>query len=91
MAILRDIVTHMKTTVEIGDGTLIAAKELARRDGTTLRNLIEEGLRLVLEKHHQESRFRLRNASVNGEGIVASLEGSSWSEIKDLVYEDHGA
>jgi hypothetical protein len=39
------MVTHMKTTVEIPDALAKAAREAASREGTTMRALIEEGLR----------------------------------------------
>jgi hypothetical protein len=34
----------MKTTVEISDSLLREARKLARREGTTLRALVEQGL-----------------------------------------------
>jgi hypothetical protein len=40
------MVTHMKTTVEISDGLLDEARRLAAREATTVRALIEAGLRL---------------------------------------------
>ena len=39
----------MKTTVEIGKDLFARSREVARREGTTLRALIEEGLRAALE------------------------------------------
>jgi hypothetical protein len=44
------MVTHIKTTIDIADGLMVEAKAAARDDGTTLRALVEEGLRLALER-----------------------------------------
>jgi len=85
------MVTHMKTTVEIADPVFEKAKEVAHREGTTLRSLVEEGLRLALERRLRGVPFRLRDASVEGQGLRPELEGSSWEEIRDLAYEGHGA
>ncbi len=85
------MVTHMKTTVEIADPILGAAKQTAHREGTTLRSLVEEGLRLALERRERGERFRLRDGSVGGRGLRPGLEGASWGEIRDLVYEDRGS
>jgi hypothetical protein len=85
------MVAHMKTTLEISDPVLSAAKETAHREGTTLRSLVEEGLRLALDRRQRGERFRLRDASVDGRGIRPELEGASWDEIRDLVYEDRGS
>jgi hypothetical protein len=85
------MVAHMKTTLEIADPVLSAAKETAHREGTTLRSLVEEGLRLALDRRQRGERFRLRDASVGGRGIRPELEGASWDEIRDLAYEDRGS
>jgi Arc/MetJ family transcription regulator len=56
----------MKTTIEVSDALLEAAKRHARERGTTLRALVEEGLRGVLERAASPVNFTLRDASVDG-------------------------
>jgi hypothetical protein len=45
----------MKTTVELPDELLRAAQRTARREGTTVKSLLEEGLRLALASIGQGS------------------------------------
>lgn len=45
-----NMVTHMKTTIEISDGLFAEARRVAAREKTTLRALVEEGLRQSLEQ-----------------------------------------
>jgi len=78
----------MKTTIEIADPLFKAARQAARRDGTTLRALIEQGLRLALDERRQTPPFRLRDASVNGRGLQPGAEGLSWEEMRALAYGD---
>ena len=57
----------MKTTVEIADPLFDEAKRAARAAGVTLRELIETGLRRVLDERKQPTKpFKLRDASVKG-------------------------
>jgi methylthioribose-1-phosphate isomerase len=44
--------TDLKTTIEISDALLEEARRVAARDRTTVRSLIEEGLRIVLDRAH---------------------------------------
>ncbi len=81
----------MKTTVEISDSLLDEARRVAGREGTTLRSLIEQGLRQVLAGRERAGAFRLRDASVGGEGLQAELQDASWDQIRDLIYEGRGA
>lgn len=89
--ISHDMVTHMKTTVEIPDPILDAARATAHREGTTLRNLVVEGLRLALDRRQQDERFRLREASVGGRGLRPELQGAPWEEIRGRAYEGRGS
>lgn len=78
----------MKTTIEIPDPLFKAARLAARRDGTTLRALIEHGLRLALEERRQTPPFRLRDASIDGRGLQPGAEPLSWEELRELAYGD---
>lgn len=84
------MVTHMKTTVEVTDELLDRAKEAAQRDGTTLRSLVEEGLRLVVEKRRRPSSFALRDASVDGEGLAPEFRDGSWEGLREATYQGRG-
>lgn len=82
----------MKTTVEISDALLDDAKRLAAREGTTLRQLIEDGLRRVLgERKAKRGRFRLRDASFGGKGLTPEFREAGWEKIRDEIYDGHGA
>ncbi len=83
--------SHMKTTINISDSLLQAAKEFSARENVTLRELVEEGLREVLEKRRESGDFRLRPVSFKGEGLQSGISEGSWSRIRDLIYEGRGA
>jgi hypothetical protein len=84
------MVTHMKTTVELSDALLEEAKSVATRERTTLRAIVEEGLREVLKKRKRRGAFRLRKASFRGKGLQPGLTEGSWETVRDLIYEGRG-
>ncbi len=77
----------MKTTVNLPDELVRAARELARRERTTLRELIETGLRAVVNQRSDGSSFTLKDASVAGRGLQPSFGNRSWGEVRDAIYE----
>lgn len=81
----------MKTTVEIANPLLSEAKEVASREGTSVRALIEEGLRRVLEDRQHERSFRLRRASFRGIGLQPEFADGSWERIRDVIYAGSGS
>jgi hypothetical protein len=81
----------MKTTVEIPDALLEEARRLAAREGTTVRALVEEGLRAVVVQRKRGGGFRLRRASFKGNGLQPAFAGASWEQIRDAAYDKHGA
>ncbi|MGH6770381.1 MAG: type II toxin-antitoxin system VapB family antitoxin [Xanthobacteraceae bacterium] len=81
----------MKTTLDISDPLLREAKKLAAKEGTTLRALIEQGLRKIVTEHKQRSRpFRLRRVTFGGQGLNPELAEAGWDRIRDLSYEGRG-
>lgn len=88
---LESMGTHMKTTVEISDALLSATKKLAQKEQTTVRALIEEGLRDTLGKRVAPRPFRLRRASFKGKGLHPDVGSGSWERIRDRIYEGRGA
>lgn len=83
--------THtMKTTVEISDALLERARDLLATEKTTLRALIEEGLRRVIEEHAERKPFKLRQASFGGRGLQPEMREADWSIIRSLAYEGRG-
>jgi hypothetical protein len=81
----------MKTTVEISDPLLRQARELAAREGVTLRTLVERGLYRVIAETKHGASFKLRRASFKGKGRQPELSEASWDRIRALVYKDRGA
>lgn len=81
---------RMKTTVEIADDLARDAKELAARENTTLRELIESGLRVLLRERRRKRSFRLRDASFGGKGLRPAFRGGDWERIREAAYEGRG-
>jgi len=81
----------MKTTVVISDTLLREAKRVAAREGTTVRSLIEQGLRQVVVQRQRARPFRLRKASFKGKGLSAEASRLGWDRLRDLAYEGRGA
>jgi len=79
----------MKTTIDIAAPLLHQARALAEREGTTLEELVERGLALVLAKGESASRFQLRDASVGGDGIRTELDDSSWLRLPGVLGREH--
>jgi len=80
----------MKTTLDISDPLLNEARKLAARDRTTLRALVEQGLRKILAERRRAPQFRLRKASFKGEGLQPEFRDAPWEQIRAAIYEGRG-
>ncbi len=73
----------MKTTIELSDGLFNSARAHARQTHSTLRALIEEGLRRVLSDSRANAKpaFKLKDASVLGQTMLVS-EPRDWHQME---------
>lgn len=79
--------THMKTTIEISNDLLARTRKLAQREGTTLRALMEEGLRLALRaRRGKDSRKPFKMITFKGDGLTEEFRGASWEHIRGEIY-----
>ncbi|MBM3306066.1 MAG: DUF2191 domain-containing protein [Candidatus Aminicenantes bacterium] len=86
------MVSHMKTTVHIPNSLFHEARKVAQQERTTLKALVEEGLRKVVTERHgrKPGAFRLRKASFKGQGLQPNLAGVTWDQVLDISYEGRG-
>ena len=73
----------MKTTIELSDALFCSARQLAQQRQTTLRALVEEGLRRILADSLDKSKpaFKLKNASVRGKSVLVA-DPRQWQNIE---------
>lgn len=82
----------MKTTVEISADLFARTREVAQREGTTLRSLIEEGLRAALARREQGAPpYQWPDLSVAGEGLDPGIAEGGWEPLRDRIYAGRGA
>jgi len=80
----------MKTTVHIPDSLLEEARKIASQEQTTIKALIEEGLRRTIDDRKHKRVFRLRKATFKGNGLQPDVADASWEKIRDLSYRGRG-
>jgi Arc/MetJ family transcription regulator len=83
---------HMKTTIDLNDALLEAAKSTATRQGTTLRSVVEAALRGYLDSQAARGRgeFRLRWHTFKGRGLRPEAAEAGWERILEMSYEGRG-
>ena len=81
----------MKTTIDLSDELAKKAKAYAARKHTTLRAVIEQGIRQVLRNERSSSKFKLRDASVGGNGLQKEYQSADWARIREAAYKERGS
>lgn len=76
--------THMKTTIDVSDALFNSAKEFAQKSQTTMRALVEEGLRRVLADSQAQAKpaFKLKDARVHGKEILMP-DPRHWQQLEE--------
>jgi len=80
----------MKTSIEISDALLAEAREFARSNNTTVKALVEAGLRKVIAQP-PKGKFKLRVASTDKVRLPREWEKGDWSGFREDVYPDNEA
>ena len=75
----------MRTTIDLPEDLLAAARALARAKGCTLTAVLEAGLREAVTRH-RTGQFVLRDASVAGTGLTAGFAGADGARIRAAGY-----
>jgi len=72
------MVSHMKTTIQIPDSLFEEVRRLAQREQTTMKAIVEDGLRRVVSERQRRISFRLRKATFKGKGLQPHLAVSGF-------------
>jgi len=87
----------MKTTVELPEALFTQARRYAGARNMTMKALIEQGLHKVMAEKKNAPPFKLRDGSFDGgygmagNGLTPEFQNATWEQIRDAIYEGHGA
>jgi hypothetical protein len=85
------MVARMKTTIDIADALLEAAKKAAEREGITLRALVERSLHETLRARSGARSYRLKLVTFKGDGLHPDAADAGWDQLRAAIYEGRGA
>ena len=80
------MVSHMKTTIDIADDLLEEARRTAEAGRTTLRALVEAGLRREIERRSRRTAYRLADLSFGEGGMAPEFERGGWDAMRSEIY-----
>jgi hypothetical protein len=81
--------THMKTTIDIADALLADAKRAASLRGASVRSLVEEGLRLVLQRAPDASTPPWSPTCFAGDGFADGVDAVTWTQHWRTAEDEH--
>jgi hypothetical protein len=80
----------MKITIDIADSILLQAKRLAERRGTTVKGLVELGLRRAIDEEANDAGFEFVPVTDKLPVNPSLGPGLSWAQTRDVSYEGRG-
>jgi hypothetical protein len=80
----------MKTTIELPDDLLERCKAVARRENSTLKALLEEGLRMALRARAPKPTTPFVVQPFHGDGLTPEFSAAGWDKVRDEIYRDRG-
>ncbi len=77
----------LRTTVRLDENLLANAKEQAAKENRTLTSMIEEGLRLAMERPKRQARRKKVTLPVSrqGGGVMPGVDLANSAELMDLL------
>jgi hypothetical protein len=75
----------VKTTIDLNDALFQETKRAAAKRGTTMRAMIEQGLRWVLDQEAPKP-FVWKPVPFKGEGLQPGQREGDWAQVQELMY-----
>jgi hypothetical protein len=76
----------MRTTVDLPDELLLEVQRVAREQNRTMRSVMEEALRVVIDRYQRAEAFELPDASVEGNGLLPAMRDADWDDLRAAAY-----
>lgn len=76
----------MKTTIDIADSLFHRAKQVTRRQGITLKQLVDEGLEKTLRERDAAPPARIVPVVFKGKGLHPAFSGAAWPVVRDTIH-----
>ena len=82
-------IRRVKTSFDISDALLAEARVYAKRHKTTVKALVERGLRQTMNES-TKPKVKFQPVVVNGGAVKPEMQNPNWSKIREEDYEDSG-
>ena len=82
---------NMKTTIDIADSLLARSRTITQHAHLTFRQMVEEGLAVVIARHEHPRRVSIKPVTVKGRGLSPEFRKGGWAALRTAAYEGHGA